>query len=364
MFTTRYFNQIYPTLSYIPTDFENSLIKAHSTRRRWKFLKECFAEQVLPKSLLPFRLRYLSDIPFDEFAALILKKHIQVTKTNENMNFKKLSRSKQNFFSQIPDNWKSTLLDQIYSSLRRRLHTLNNKLNRKLRNLINDSPWTKNTNNDVVLNLSSVDIDSTTIIALSYGLNFSIDKKPSAIKIASAFKKLEAQSNITATNIDIAKGIIYKELLTPSLIKGMPRRFIQAINKIKNNPDLHITKADKSNTFVILDKDTYIDKIKILLNDSNTYSKLRKNPLDDSIKHFNKEVKSILKNHKSVIDNISVRCPNLPYMCGLVKTHKNGSSLLAVFLINYLNIYLKCFHLCLVKFPVLILPIMKILLTS
>ena len=311
-------------LSYIPKDLENSLSKAYSTRRRLKFLKDCFAEQVLPKSLLPSRLRHLSNVPFDEFAALMLKKHIQETKASEKFHFKKLNHCRRNFIIQIPNDWKNILLDKIYFNLRRRLRSLDSKLKRKLAFLIDNSPWTKNASRDIVQNLSSQHIDSTTTTALGYGLSFAIDKKPSAVKIASAFKKLELQENVPQASIDIAKGMIYKEILTPTLIKGMPRRFIKSIRNIKSNSNIHITKADKSNSFVILDKNDYIEKMKLLLNDSSTYKKLNKNPLDSIIANFNKEVKIILRDYKDIINSISVRCPSLPYMYGLVKTHKDG----------------------------------------
>ena len=325
MWTTRLFNQLFPLLTCVSLNLEDSLFKAYSTRRRLKFLKDFHAEHVLPKSLLPSRLRYLSGVPFDEFASLILKKHIQETKRDEKDSFKVLNSVRSKFFSQIPLFWKNILLDNIYSKLRRKLRKLDEKLNRKLSNLIINSPWTKNTNADIVQNLSSVHIDPTTLTALGYGLSFSIDRRPSAVKISKAFKDLECRSNISSSNLDIAKGMIYSEMLSPSSFKcNMPRRFIKAINNIKCNNKIHITKADKSNSFVILDKQDYIDKMTVLLNDSYTYSKLNKNPLDDNIKQFNKEIKIILKEHKDTIDYISVRSPSLPYMYGLVKTHKQG----------------------------------------
>ena len=143
IWTARYFSVLFPTLSYIPKNLEHSLFKSHSTRRRLKFLKDCFAEQVLPKSFLPARLRHLSNTPFDEFAALILKKHIQETKIDEKTSFKKLNNSKRNFFCQIPTDWRNTLLNKIYFNVKKRLRLLDGNLTRKISKLINDSPWTK-----------------------------------------------------------------------------------------------------------------------------------------------------------------------------------------------------------------------------
>ena len=72
----------------------------------------------------------------------------------------------------------------------------------------------------------------------------------------------------------------------------MPRRFIKSINNLRRNSNIFITKADKSNSFVVLDSDSYIDKMHNLLSDSSTYRRLHVNPLENIIKCFNKEMKN------------------------------------------------------------------------
>lgn len=325
MRATRLFYSNFPALSNFVTNFETILVKAYLTRIRVKFLKDCLAEHVLPKSLLPHRLRRLSDIPFDDFSAIILKKHIKETKFNEFKLFKELQISRNKFFAHIPNDWHNILLDTIYSKLRRKISFINKKLNKKLSILMKESPWSKNSNEKVLINLSSTNIDNNTITALGYGMKFATTRRPTASSIANSIHVLEKKSSISSQQLDITKGIIYRCLLTQPIIESnIPRRFSVSINKLKTNESIHITKADKCNSFVILDKINYIEKMNELLSDQNTYKKLIKDPLPDIIKHFNSQLKILLKGNKDLIEHLTVKSPRLSYMYGLVKTHKEG----------------------------------------
>lgn len=93
--------------------------------------------------------------------------------------------------------------------------------------------------------------------------------------------------NITLTSFprisipqrDNSNPIIQKLFSIPS--KLITNRFINVASEIKNflqgNPDV-FTKADKDHTMVALDKETYLNKMQILLNDTNTYSVVKKDP--------------------------------------------------------------------------------------
>lgn len=48
---------------------------------------------------------------------------------------------------------------------------------------------------------------------------------------------------------------------------------------LKRNNNLHITKSDKGNNIVIMNKDDYISKCESMLSDELTYKKLTSNPL-------------------------------------------------------------------------------------
>ena len=106
---------------------------------------------------------------------------------------------------------------------------------------------------------------------------------------------------------------------------NVPKRFLEVYKSLKNNRDLHITKADKSNALVILDKQEYDGKIYGLLDDSDTYGILTSDPSERVIKNFNNKMKNIMRSKQDLVKQCSTISPSLPYLYGLVKTHKPGN---------------------------------------
>lgn len=95
------------------------------------------------------------------------------------------------------------------------------------------------------------------------------------------------------------------------------------IKALKNNPNIVIRKADKSNTFVIFDKTTYNRKINDILSDKNKFQKIDKDPSDNIKSRLNEiieEINFITKNNtfKKIQGSFS---PG--YMYGNAKIHKN-----------------------------------------
>ena len=86
---------------------------------------------MIPKSLLPNRLREMNEEPFNSFCIQSLKLHIQSTKRKETQDFKKLAKARMNFFSHIPDNWCNLLCNSVYLKLRNKLSSLNIHLENK-----------------------------------------------------------------------------------------------------------------------------------------------------------------------------------------------------------------------------------------
>ena len=106
-----------------------------------------------------------------------------------------------------------------------------------------------------VVNLSDKQLDNTTMCALGFGMSFAgLKQDVNNVDVARAFCNLEKYSDIPSNDVNICKGIIYGVMSNES-IPSCPQRFINAVKSIKNDPDLHVTEADKSNAVVILNKD-------------------------------------------------------------------------------------------------------------
>ena len=331
MDTTRLFNffnnftLLNPGLAPFVNDFSWALVKAHKSRLRQQFLQKCLKEQVLPKSILPQRLLKMSNRPFDEFQRIILKKCIDISKLEVKEAFR-IKRNKWHIFQQtIPSDYKKTLLDYCYNKMRSVCSSHSQKLNRKLQVLIKNSDWTKHTNPDLVVNLSDKALSEDVITALGYGLSFSNNQlRNNALSIGKAFCSLKPNQDLPIDDINICKGIVYgawSQEINPTC----PERFKIAISNLKKDNDLHITKADKSKVIVILNKVDYLEKMQHLLEDNSTYTLLKNNPTELVNSSYNKKIKLILKDHNDLIKKFTSTSPPLPYMYGLIKTHKPGN---------------------------------------
>jgi len=94
---------------------------------------------------------------------------------------------------------------------------------------------------------------------------------------------------------------------------------------IKNNPDIIFTKADKGNITVALNRNDYVSKITEMLHDTNTYTKIKKDPINKMIS----DLRKLLTRWKTsgFISHSTYRsliCSDLPKAYGLPKIHKPG----------------------------------------
>ena len=211
------------------------------------------------------------------------------------------------------------VLDFCYNNMRRINNKLRTRLEEKLNNLIKNSVWEKEKNENCVLNLSKKHIKNIT--ALSYGLSFSGSYgKPNIMNILENIEK----QRLPIEEQNLVKGMIYHCLVEPHE-QNIPLRFKKTITDIKKDKTLHITKADKSKSLVILDKTDYINKMNALLNDDKVYKKLNSNPMEKLNSNFNKKLKNTFKFDKQLFNKLFVYTPRLAYLYGLVKTHKENN---------------------------------------
>ena len=89
-----------------------------------------------------------------------------------------------------------------------------------------------------------------------------------------------------------------------------------------NNPDIIIRRADKSNIYVILDRDQYIDKLNSILNDQTKFQQIRRDPTEQLKTKVNKliEANNAVINHHHINKIIGEYSPG--YLYGNIKTHK------------------------------------------
>jgi len=108
------------------------------------------------------------------------------------------------------------------------------------------------------------------------------------------------------------------------------KEFVICKNFLKNNQDIFLTKADKGQVTVIMDKMTYTDQMLKILDDANTYRSVKNNPL----RKITTKCDNLLKlwRDNDIIDEKiyrALKCTNgnLPRCYGLPKIHKPGHPL-------------------------------------
>ena len=95
------------------------------------------------------------------------------------------------------------------------------------------------------------------------------------------------------------------------------------IKMFNENENIVIRKADKSNTFVIMNKTDYEDKIDALISDTSKFVRIQKDPSDKLKTELNAEITRInsTNNDKAICKVSGHHEPG--YIYGNPKTHKN-----------------------------------------
>ena len=83
-----------------------------------------------------------------------------------------------------------------------------------------------------------------------------------------------------------------------------------------------VTKADKSNKVVIMNKLDYIANLDYIVGDISTYESINSNPLKTWQRANNSSIRAILKEDPNLANRFNSDLSQLPFMFGLSKIHK------------------------------------------
>ena len=179
-----------------------------------------------------------------------------------------------------------------------------------------------------VLNISKRPLNEAEKSILQRGLNYAIT--PKKIPISEIITATElACSTLSDTNQasrlrnDVTKAL--EQAKPPKTNISKEER--QAITSLKKDDSIQIIGADKGRLTVIMDKKDYEEKANALLNDTNTYEKLKKDPT----KQFKSKLTNILGRLKSekkidtkLWQKLYPTSENPPRFYGLPKVHKTN----------------------------------------
>ncbi|CAF4920339.1 unnamed protein product, partial [Rotaria socialis] len=163
-----------------------------------------------------------------------------------------------------------------------------------------------------------------TVLGLGLSFNYGIDSN-CIIEFLSSYENFKTKSKFDNLDYSVLKGILLGSILV-EMKKGLilPKILFSSLTELRKNNNIIITKSDKGNKIVIMDKNDYLTKMNDLLADRNTYRPIRSNPLKTLQADFNRELKEILLNNDELYSKFKAYLPSLPYMYGLPKCHKQG----------------------------------------
>ena len=178
-----------------------------------------------------------------------------------------------------------------------------------------------------VINLSKIQLSDAEKEVLGLGLKtcFSFSQNPAeyVVDIESCIYDLSDQEKNEVRKQCVP---ILSQMKQESRKKNFQQKERSRVIKNLKAKSVIITKSDKGNNVVIMDKDDYIEKCEKVLA-SDIFKKEKKNPLN----RYTKEVKIEVGKSKVMTDYEKRRLimdrPALPHMYGLPKIHKPGNEM-------------------------------------
>ena len=343
----------YGRLLYQLPDQLRSLIRKYEAlgkkliNNKWssKFNETCLQEDILPnftrirhhdpavgktRTTLKYR-RYLLEREIEKKKKIAVELNIQKEECLSNINS----------FSSNPQ-LKSNVMNELQRILENSNNVAKTKTIKKLNSLyLNGEPSTNNRNifvkaaKDSFVNLSNHVLNDSEIEFLNLGINCHIqpnyDKLQKQCDLEMLYQKLLTLENKKTITI---KPEIVEQLKCESTKHRntnhnsiLTKPLLNAAKTLKNNDKIIIRKADKSSTYVILNKEDYLEKINTIIEDSAKFKRIEKDPTD-AIK---KKANELIETQNSVIDDYKltkiVGDYQPGYLYGNVKTHKNGNPL-------------------------------------
>ena len=106
---------------------------------------------------------------------------------------------------------------------------------------------------------------------------------------------------------------------------NLERKQLEAIHNLRNDSSIVILPADKGNATVLMDKETYDNKIHMIISEGN-YSVIRRDPTKGIERKIREKLWSLVQREEINMDLYrrlrSEHCPS-PYLYGVPKVHKN-----------------------------------------
>lgn len=312
------------------------------------FINNCIKEQVTPnfakvKTSNNVPSRFKADIEYKILRSEICKHYARLDFLNC-----ELRNVYDTLYGTLTEERFRGLLNDINDLVTTTKNTKFNKVKSKLDNLIiqknnmnryrlnNSKKFSDFKFHDRIKNLSDVVFEDDELDLLRWGLKYCIrtpiaesDLLEFSVELDVIIEQVTHNNNIKKSLRNEFYHILYKankaRNRTNSYISVSPKNVLKKLtHKIKQN-NLIITKADKGNCLVVLNKQDYITKVETFLNDNN-FKLLTKNPQNTFIARTKKMIKHFYNffEDNSAPKTLISSNPSTPRLYGLPKIHKDN----------------------------------------
>ena len=309
------------------------------------FLRKCLESFVTPSDILKKVRRTKPKNPW-EIQRAFLKDEIAKCQDNLQLTidgyYRSLSkvRDQLSFFDGVRF---SKLLSQTAARLSKKIET---EKNETLQWLIRSQRGSGELDHSTIINLSSVEFSEIQKNVLCRGLNFAIPPRMKNLDVLVeaefelGWQQLNEMMPLTQEKGRECKstlGHLCQKYANQKLDKtGFPlhREHMEVIGELKRNTELVITKPDKGNGVVLLNRCDYVQKMESILSDERKFRKIGNAAENDSTFQQERALQAFLlrarkKGHISeeVYERIRPVGSTRPRMYGLPKVHKEGAPL-------------------------------------
>jgi hypothetical protein len=328
-------------------------LKIAEVKEDIKFNKRCIQENVTPNYVqISTKATTIAARKTLQTARKIWVKeeiNMQYSKLNE-LN-KKADEIKNEINSQYHNESIEEFMEYITTWVNRIINKKRETHSKKLDKLIENQRQRQDINEDVdspfytkVKNLTNIEFNDEEIDLLGKSLKYNInldfksqEQEDELIDVEVAIKKMSKEIQDPLRNNFIHElNKTDLKIKNPNIkIKGQKEyNCVRTIGQKLSDKEAIITKADKSNTVVIIEKHDYETKVNKFIND-NSFMMLNKDPTQEYNKNANTSIskcKTLSNTEKIKLKNINPKAPNLR---GQPKLHKEGIPIRPV--VNFMN---------------------------
>lgn len=239
-------------------------------------------------------------------------------------------------------NIKETLPNYIYNKfIKKQINSYQKIFNKHKENCLNKYTKLNTENKEItynqnwITNLTDMNIPKQVLAFLSLGPKFSIEPATNQLPIFKYLTQIESiLESLDKDKHNIIRAKITNNITNWLKLPNIQNKFQQHYNitksYLKNNPDLYVILSDKGKKVVIITKQQYNDKMLELINNTDKFKKLDKDPTNKLQILYNKTITSLEDNNiikKSEATNLRIYNANAPKIFGQIKLHKTNNPL-------------------------------------